>query len=234
VTRLNETTTPRQILHDLVGAEGASPLDALAGVVTETTELEDFRPLSQCLEWRLADAYWDQKGVLPFVRNDVPYLVNNSGRLSENAAALLFAALEEARASLPRRLTILELGAGTGLHARFFLDAFRALCQQAGSDFYDRLIYVVTDRFDAAVAGWQRDGVFAEHAEHVAPRRCDANAPGALTLPEAPVAIVCNYLLDVLPSRIARRDGATGALEELCVRTHLAGGAAVLRGTDFA
>ena len=234
MTRLKETTTPRQVLHDLVGAEDASPLEALAGVVTEATELEDFRPLSQCLEWRLADAYWDQKGVLPFVRNDVPYLVNNTGRLSENAAALVFAALDEARASLPRRLTILELGAGTGLHARFFLDAFQALCQQTGTDFYDRLTYVVTDRFDAAVAGWQRDGVFAEHAEHLAPRRCDANAAAALTLPEAPVAIFCNYLLDVLPSRIARRDAATGSLEELCVRTHLAGGAAALRGTGFA
>src|SRR6185369_16974069 len=181
VTRLTEPTTPREILHDLVGAEGASPLEALAGVVTEATELEDFRPLSQCLEWRLADAYWAEKGVLPFVRNDVPYLVNNTGRLSENAAALLFAALDEARATLPRRLTILELGAGTGLHARFFLDAFAALCRQAGSDFYDRLTYVVTERFDATVDGWQRDGLFAEHAAHVAPRRCDANIPAVLT-----------------------------------------------------
>ncbi|HEX2657881.1 MAG TPA: tetratricopeptide repeat protein, partial [Polyangia bacterium] len=232
---MNDDQTPRQVLHQLVGSEAAgSPLDALAGVVTEATELEDFRPLSQGLEWRLADAYWDQQGVLPFVRNDVPYLVNNTGRLSENAAALVFAALDEAGASLPGRLTILELGAGSGLHARYFLDAFASLCRQGGSDFYDRLTYVVTDRFDAAVAGWQRDGVFAEHAQHVAVRACDANALGALALPEAPVAIFCNYLLDVLPSRIARRDAATGALEELCVRAHLAGGAAALRGTGFA
>lgn len=243
VTPVTESSTPRDVLHALVGTERGSPLEALATVMTEATELEDFRPLSQCLEWRLADAYWDQKGVLPFVRNDVPYLVNNTGRLSENAAALVFAALNEARSSLPQRLTILELGAGTGLHARFFLDAFAALCQQAGSDLYDRLTYLVTDRFEAAVAGWQRDGVFAEHQAHVVLQGCDANAPlaslgGATPLSlEAPVAIFCNYLLDVLPSRIARRGVAgpegPGALEDLCVRTHLAGGAAALRGTTF-
>jgi tetratricopeptide (TPR) repeat protein len=231
---------PQSVLRRLAGDGGRSPLDALQNIITEPTEIEDFRPLSECLEWRLADAYWDRAGVIPFVRNDVPYLVNNTGRLSENAASLVLAAFNELGSSLPKQLIILEIGAGTGLHARYFLDAFSALCRDAGLNFYDRVTYVVSDRFERTVAGWERDGLFAEHREHVMPCVCDAAAPSEMVLPGggaarplgAPLVVFCNYLLDVLPSRIVRR-GAAG-LEQLCVRTHLAGGAAALRVAGLA
>jgi tetratricopeptide (TPR) repeat protein len=219
---------PAELLTRLVGAQGSSALDAIDSVAVPLTEIEDFRPLGECLEWRLADAFWDHAGVIPFVRNDVPHLVNNSGRLSDSAAALVFAALEEMRPSLPARIVVLELGAGTGLYARYFLDAFKACCRQQGSDLYQRLTYVVTDRFPRTVAGWQRDGLFAGHDEHVDLRTCDASMPWALfgagdaPALDAPVVVFCNYLLDVLPSRIVRRSGTQ--LEQLCVRTHLPGG----------
>jgi hypothetical protein len=98
--------SPQDVLRRLVGPGEKSALDALRNVATEPTEIEDFRPLGQCLEWRLADAYWDRGGVIPFVRNDVPYLVNNTGRLSENAAVLVFAALGEIRPALPERIVV--------------------------------------------------------------------------------------------------------------------------------
>jgi tetratricopeptide (TPR) repeat protein len=230
---------PQQVLRRLVGAGGGSALEALQNVALEPTELEDFRPLGECLEWRLSQVYWARSGIIPFVRNDVPYLVNNTGRLSENAAKLAFAALNEIRSSLPERIVILELGAGTGLHARYFLDAFAALSRAEGSDLYDRLTYVVSDRFDGTVAGWTQQGLFAEHEAHVAPRVCDAQRPGALALPGggpapplgAPVVAFCNYVLDVLPATIARR--APAGLEQLCVRTHVTGGPAVLQAAGF-
>jgi tetratricopeptide (TPR) repeat protein len=231
--------SPQEVLRQLAGPAGKSALDALGSVATEPTEIEGFRPLGESLEWRLADAYWDCAGVIPFVRNDVPYLVNNTGRLSENAAALVFAALNETRESLPARIVVLELGAGTGLHARYFLDAFAAECRKGSSDLYDRLTYVVTDRFERTVQGWHRDGLFAGHEEHVALRICDATSPSDLSLPGgasapalgAPLMVFCNYLLDVLPSRIVRRS-ATG-VEQLCVRTHLAGGGAALHAAGL-
>ena len=231
--------SPQEVLRQLAGPAGKSALDALGSVATEPTEIEGFRPLGESLEWRLADAYWDRAGVIPFVRNDVPYLVNNTGRLSENAAALVFAALNESRDSLPAQIVVLELGAGTGLHARYFLDAFAAECRKNSSDLYDRMTYVVSDRFERTVLGWQRDGLFVGHEEHVTLRLCDATSPSELSLPggvpmpapDAPVVVFCNYLLDVLPSRIVRRS-ATG-LEQLSVRTHLAGGVAALRATGI-
>ena len=38
--------------------------------------------------------------------------------------------------------TVLELGIGIGLFARFFLDRFRELCACSGKDYYERLCYV--------------------------------------------------------------------------------------------
>jgi SAM-dependent methyltransferase len=115
--------------------------------------LQEFRPLTRCLEWELSELHWNQQGILPFVENDVPFLINNSGRLSEHAAALLFAnCLETLGAGSIR---VLELGAGTGLFARYFLNAFRAICLQENRDFYQRLIYYVTDRSMRTVQQWQ-------------------------------------------------------------------------------
>jgi tetratricopeptide (TPR) repeat protein len=231
--------SPQEVLRRLAGATGRSALAALGSVATEPTEIEGFRPLGESLEWRLADAYWDRAGMIPFVRNDVPYLVNNTGRLSENAAALAFAALSEIRDSLPAHIVVLELGAGTGLHARYFLDAFADECRKNSSDLYDRLTYVVSDRFERTVLGWQRDGLFVGHEDHVALRICDATSPSELSLPGGasapalgpPMVVFCNYLLDVLPSRIVRRSATS--LEQLSVRTHLAGGVAALHATGI-
>jgi hypothetical protein len=53
--------------------------------------VDEFRALSQSLEWRVSEAYWHHEGVRPFARKEVPYRANNDGRLSDSAARLLFA-----------------------------------------------------------------------------------------------------------------------------------------------
>jgi tetratricopeptide (TPR) repeat protein len=231
---------PQDLLRRLVGEGSRSPLDALGEIALPATEVEDFRPVSECLEWRLADAYWDRWGIIPFVRNDVPYLVNNNGRLSENAAALVLTALDEARDLLPPRLLFLEFGAGTGLFARYFLDAFAELCREHGRDDYHRLTYAVSDRFERAVAGWRRDGLFAGHEDHVCLCLGEGTRPSELKpldgerpLPEVPpTAVFCNYVLDVLPPAIVRRGSA--GLEQLHVRAHLAQAEVALRTAGLA
>ena len=65
--------------------------DTLAGVRVPSRVVEEFRPVSESLEWRLAGVHWRRAGVLAFAENEVPFVVNNSGRLSEAAARLLLA-----------------------------------------------------------------------------------------------------------------------------------------------
>jgi len=201
-----------------------NPEEALRHVKVEREILEDFRPISESLEWRLSDLYWRTAGVLPFATNEVPFVITNSGRLSESAAAVLFANCLDAPPG--QKLVVLELGAGSGLFARYFLDAFRAICSQEGRDFYDRLLYVVSDRSSRTVEQWNERGLFADHSGHVLPGVCDALRPREFRAAasdgaelQGARAVLCNYMLDVLPSTIVRM-GANG-YEELRVRTCL-------------
>ena len=79
-------------LHDVLARLEMTPAAgvqaALAGVVVQPFVLQDFRPITQTLEWELSSLYWADVGVLPFADNDVPFVINNTGRLSQNAAAL--------------------------------------------------------------------------------------------------------------------------------------------------
>jgi tetratricopeptide (TPR) repeat protein len=191
-------------------------LHSMERVAVSPRIIEDFRPLYDCLEWRLSQHYWSAAGVLPFAGNEVPFLINNSGRLSENAALLLFANCCETQPEGP--ITVVEFGAGTGLFARYFLDTFEAVCEQEGRDFYSRLRYVVTDRSPATLEHWGERGLFTSHMDRVFPRVCAAENLTA-SIQGTAQAVFCNYVLDVLPCAIVRRS-SDGEAEQLCIRTH--------------
>jgi tetratricopeptide (TPR) repeat protein len=202
-----------------------APPTSLNQVRVDAHVIEDFRPLCESLEWDLAAAFWDRTGVLPFVGNSVPYLINNNGRPSAQAATILYAACTE-RVTAAAPVTVLEVGAGSGLFARYFLDAFRALCADEKTSFYDQLTYIVTDRGRRTVEQWAERDLFSAHPGRVILATCDASAPETLraidgtTVSLPPLAmVICNYVLDVLPAAVVRT-GAGGA-EQLCVRTHL-------------
>jgi Flp pilus assembly protein TadD len=206
------------------GVAPRPPAETLAAVRSKDRLIEDFRPLHLALEWRIAELYWQRRGVQPFARNEVPFVINNSGRLSETAAALLLASCQEAPPA--GSLTVLELGAGTGLFARHLLDGFRNLCERGGHDYYRRLNMVVTDGSPATIEHWRQRGLFDGHQGHVTTRVADATA-------EVPVAgplraAFCNYVLDVLPAAIVRTQ-PDGRLEQMCVRTHLIDDEALVR-----
>jgi tetratricopeptide (TPR) repeat protein len=201
-----------------------SPCDVLNRVTTSDSTLQDFSSLTESLEWELSALHWNRAGLFPFVENDVPFLVNNSGFLSEHAAAVVFANCVEAPPQGDIR--VLELGAGMGLFARYFLDAFRAVCRQEGRDFYDRLTYYVSDRSLRTTRQWLERAQFANHEGRVVVGTSDATNPCSFCANDGPVleleglrAVFCNYVLDVLPATVVRK-GAAGA-EELRIRTHL-------------
>lgn len=202
---------------DTSAADITQILDA---VRLPATELQAPTVLHDSLEWRLSERYWQDAGCRPFAENSVPYMVNNSGRLSSNAARVLFQNLSE-HPPCTARVVVLELGAGCGLFAKLFLDAFRSLCEEQHIDYYERLTYVVTDSSLRTIDHWAKTRLFEPHAAHVLPAHVDALAPRCPRIAGAEVtlrAVFCNYVLDVLPSTVWRRDGAQ--LEELQIATH--------------
>ncbi len=186
--------------------------------------VQGFRTLADCLECQLADLHWKQEGSFPFIEGDVPYLVNNSGTLSADAAAVLCANCADAPSTDPIR--VLELGAGTGLFARYFLDECKRRCENESRDYYDRLTYWVTDQSPAAVAQWRERDVFGPHASHVETRVADSSTAHAL-FAEPVRAVIANYLLGVLPSTVVRQ--REGRWEQLHVRTWITSDADLLR-----
>lgn len=206
-------------------ATRVSAAEAIGNASAQWQLIEDYTPVAESLECRLATLQWVRHGISPFAEGHVPFAVNNNGRLSENAAALLFANCVET-APLDDRIVVLELGAGTGLFARYFLDEFRRLCEHESRNFYQRLSYYVTDRSPRTVEQWEERGVFREHASHAIAVACDAvdmRGIGAARIHAA----FCNYLLDVLPSAVVRR--REQGWEQVAVRTSIKDDARLLR-----
>ena len=222
--------------------------------------IQDFVALADSVEWELGQQYLKDRGNKAFISDasPVPFVVNNDGNLSRNAAEVFFASLLEAekagdlrepphpqplsqgeRGGLEPDIYVLELGIGVGLFARFFLDHFQQLCDKHKKDFYDRLIYVAADRSQRMLTDVIRHGVLTNHPGRYRLRTVDAMCPEK-HLPndaafedhprkERPFrAVFLNYLLDCLPASVLQFDG--DQIKELHVRTCVARN--VKLGTD--
>src|ERR1700691_4045309 len=112
--------------------------------------IQDFVPLADSLEWELGQEYLRQRGNKAFLSDasPVPFVINNDGTLSRNAAEVFFANLQESEktASLEDEIFVLELGIAVALFARYFLDNFREICAKNKKDYYERLCYIAADR----------------------------------------------------------------------------------------
>jgi tetratricopeptide (TPR) repeat protein len=194
--------------------------------------IEEFRPLVDSIEWELGQQYLGERGSRVFLSdsNPIPFVINNDGLLSQNAAEVFFSSLVEAEKAGPLEKTIyvLELGIGLGLFARFFLDALKHLCRKHGKDYYQRLRYVAADRHEKMLADAARNGIFENHTGHYLFRVVDGFEPetylrGDTALPAQPPyfrAVFLNYVLDCLPAADLKVEDNT--IRQLYVRTCLA------------
>jgi tetratricopeptide (TPR) repeat protein len=180
--------------------------------------LQDFCPLAESLEWELGQTYWQERGSQAFSTDNVPFHPHNNGNASMQAAEVFFASVQAAERAgqLPEELFVLELGIGLGLFARYFLDAFRHLCDRAGADYYDRLCYVAADYSEQMLRDAERNKVFANHPGRYRLRVADALDPARLVLqdpdlrrlgPQPFRAVFLNYVLDCLPPAVVKLDG---------------------------
>ena len=154
--------------------------------------LEEFGPVWGSARLRLSRASWQASTLEPFLSFTVPYASTSSGRLSEDAVTVALAALPDASG-----LRILELGAGSGIFARLFLDALQRLAPKV----YCQSRYVVTDGSDSILAAQRAHGVFAQHEAMVEQRRLDIGKDWATEWPDIGSfdVILCSYVLDSLP-----------------------------------
>ncbi len=185
--------------------------------------IDDFAPLAESLEWRLSSSYWQQAGTSAFAHGNVPYLITSSGRLSVDAAEILYANLLDAPGGDTETITICEFGAGSGLFALGLLNAFQKICAEQQTNWYLRLRYIVTDSSPASVHNWSRQGQFAAHADHVTLAvACAGEFDTIRNLNGEPLdfpqvrAVFMNYTLDVLPAAVLR--AAPAGVEVLEVR----------------
>jgi hypothetical protein len=74
--------------------------------------IQDFVPLAESLEWKLGQQYLRERGNKAFISDasPVPFVINNDGALSRNAAEVFFASLVEAEKAAPLELEIFVLG----------------------------------------------------------------------------------------------------------------------------
>jgi tetratricopeptide (TPR) repeat protein len=191
--------------------------------------VQDFVPLADSLEWELGQQYLRQRGNKAFLSDasPVPFVVNNDGSLSRNAAEVFFASLvaAEKHGQLEDEIFVLELGIGVGLFARYFLDNMRDLCLRNKKDYYDRLCYIAADRSPRMLHDMLRHGVLAEHPGRYRVRQVDAMRPEELlndglfrNVKGKPLrAVFLNYLLDCLPAAALQWDG--DKVQQLHVRT---------------
>ncbi len=227
---------------DAAALESAPASRSPAEIVDEARAggviLQDFRPIAESLDWELGQLYYKLRGSQVFLSGEVPFLVNNDGFLSANAAEVFFQNLADAEcAGAPETpIVALELGAGLGLFARYFLDAFRGLCLQHGKSYYDRFCYCATDGSERMIADLFSSGVLDPHAGHYRLAVVDALRSDLSTQPPGVGqtglhAVFLTYMLDCLPATVLRLGGEE--VSELCVRTRLARGMELQEYTPY-
>ncbi|MEP6535987.1 MAG: SAM-dependent methyltransferase [Bryobacteraceae bacterium] len=211
----------------------ASPGQILASVSSGRQVIQDFCPMAASIDWELGQLFWEVRGGGSFTSHEVPYTVNNDGRLSASAASILFQSLleSEVQGGAEGPIRVLELGVGSGLFARFFLEVFSGLCREQDKNFYDRLIYVAADASERILADLAASGVLADHADHCEIKAIDAMQLGARD-GEQFHAVFLNYVLDALPATVLQVDEISAG--QLYLRTYLARGTNLKDHTNLA
>src|SRR5690242_3245054 len=165
----------------------------------EWVPLEEFTSFPKCMEWRLARQYWELHGPGAFFAGEVPYACINDGRLSADTARLV---VELHPSTNPEPIRILEVGAGSGLFARFFLDEVRRL----SPGLYNVTTYFCTDGSAAMVRQLETNALLAEHDGRAKTKVLPVPGIAALgdEAREGFDLIIANYLVDNLPSTLLR------------------------------
>jgi tetratricopeptide (TPR) repeat protein len=201
--------------------------DLVTGRSATGLVLQELCPIWQSLPWLRSQRYWARAGVEVFTSGEVPYIVTNDGEQSRKALEVYLGSLRHADERGRREPTsyVFELGAGSGLFAKLFLDQLRDRSRAEGTDHYRRTKYLVGDYSAGLLDDTRASGVFADHEDRVERVHLPAKGLRPALAQAAPQtvgtirAVHANYLLDSLPFTILSI--YEGDLFELRIRTRL-------------
>jgi hypothetical protein len=192
--------------------------------------LDGFRPYRECLIWSFNRLFWQHLGeweaysgkdfekALPGGSSDAnhPQAVADSVRELRARLGEL-----DAKGRLPAEIVGLEIGPGSGQRAVAWLDCFKALDEQDGTRYYDRLHFVLGDYSPTSLA--RALAAVAHHGSHVTGAPLDALNPYK-ALPKYRFKVMYAHMTNVydnLPfDDLVRRDGKLYIVE---VRPYLNG-----------
>ncbi len=178
---------------NLAVAVAARPIEQLTVSAQDTSAdalnldklyLEPFQSARSSIIWSFNSLYWNalDKWEATFNKG---YEASLPGGVTDACNPDFVAAsvkrfcqiLDELRdkGQLPEQLFVLEIGVGNGSQARTWLDELQRLTQERGTDYYDRLHYLMSD-FSACVLDAAREAV-VPHLEHVSFLVLDAADP---------------------------------------------------------
>jgi hypothetical protein len=202
--------------------------------------LDEFRPIRDSVIWPFNRLFWQRlrewesasgrgfEEAMPSGRSDA-----NHPRAIADSVGDFWTLLRdlETRGQLPAEIFALELGIGSGVRARLWLDRFKALDEQCGTGYYARLKFLLGDysqqTLDTALAA------VGPHTPMVSVMAMDALNPFK-TLSFLRFKILYVHLTNVydnLPfDELVRRDGRLYLVE---VRPYLAAPAARHLATEF-
>ncbi|MCR8723459.1 SAM-dependent methyltransferase [Frigidibacter sp. ROC022] len=167
------------------------PAEVLARGLQAGTPVDGFGPVWNSARLRLARATWQVSTIEPFLNYDVPYTGTSSGRLSEDAVAVALAAQKAAGRS--GGLRVLEIGSGSGVFARLFLQRLGDLAP----DVLARTRYLVTDGSERMLDAQRQSGVLDPFRDQIEWRRLDAAGDWRGLGPFD--VVLGTYILDSLP-----------------------------------
>jgi len=170
-----------------------TPADRLAAGAHAGQPVDGFGPIWNTALLQLARASWKTTGLEPFLQYQVPHTATSSGRLSEDALDVVLQAVS-GRQIPEGGYRFLELGSGSGLFAKLFLDRLKTLAP----DIYANAQYYVTDGANSVLASQRDHGILDAHLDRVIQLELNAEAPFPDDLKGSLDFVFATYLLDSL------------------------------------
>ncbi len=186
--------------------------------------LESNTRLSQSILWKLQHDAYSQFGIDAWRKHGVPAYITSNSYTAKKYAQVVLGYVRDCVArsaiELAHPIYLLDLGAGTGRFAYFFLQELTQLLA-ASSLPKIKLCYVMTDIVSSNIDFWQEhpylkpyfeqgilDCAYYHHAQHDPIHLLNRNQTLSKESLINPLILVCNYFFDTIPQDLFRyKDG---------------------------